>query len=187
MIDSLHSVLNGKIFVVHINPDNNHMVISDVLTNCVLLESTHIVKKEETEDGFIVETSSGTVYDFLKVSSLIPTCEADDEPVVPRHRIVAPMPVDSIHIFRHINYGDGYNGMVFHFATAINYDEFLAYCKTAELNLMDKLENYEWYENHAEIIRGAMEDGQRIDHSNRGKSGDKSMYWTYLEVHPYTD
>ena len=184
MYDQIHSVLNGKVFVVKSNPDNKHMLIMDAADRKVLLESTSAIRRQ-TEDGFIVTTESGTVYDLVKVSTLIPTSEADSLPdfAYPDEELG---PIKEEHVFRHIHYGDGYRGTVYTFDHEISYDEFLNFCQKNEFELINKLEGYAWYEKHGKILDCAIVDDQRIP-GGEVKKNKKHSVWTYLVVDPYTD
>lgn len=92
----------------------------------------------------------------------------------------------STNIFRHIEYGDGYNGTVFHFKDVVTYEQFIRFCKFRELNI-EKLTGYAWYEDHPMVLAEGMNDGQRIDRRDAATKDSESMIWTYLWVRAYTD
>lgn len=64
--------LNGKMFTIKLDCDG-HMTLNDVTTGDWLRKTTRIVKTEETVNGVVYTTQSGTVYDLIDVSSILPS------------------------------------------------------------------------------------------------------------------
>lgn len=64
--------LNGKMFTIELDCDG-HMTLNDVTTGDWLRKTTRIVKAEETMNGVVYTTKSGTVYDLIDVSSILPS------------------------------------------------------------------------------------------------------------------
>lgn len=64
--------LNGKMFTIELDCDG-HMTLNDVTTGDWLRKTTRIVKTEVTMNGVVYTTKSGTVYDLVNVSSILPS------------------------------------------------------------------------------------------------------------------
>lgn len=71
--------LNGKIFYVKINPDTNHAIFVDVLTNAILRETTSVENIRRTNTTIIFSTSSGKTYNLVDVFSLIPSFDGKND------------------------------------------------------------------------------------------------------------
>ena len=95
-------------------------------------------------------------------------------------------PIKEISVFRHINYGDGYQGTVYEFPEMISYDAFLKFLIEKGENL-DKLENHAWYADHPKIIKGSINSGVRHNNFPDATPNDSAFVWTYIVVKPYTD
>ena len=95
-------------------------------------------------------------------------------------------PIKEISVFRHINYGDGYQGTVYEFPEMISYDAFLKFLIEKGENL-DKLKNHAWYEDYPKIIKGSMNSGVRHNSFQDATPNDTAYVWTYIVVKPYTD
>ena len=186
MSGSTHSILNGKVFTIRQNSDtDDHLVFTDCATRTVILETTSLVNKVDLGTKMIIKTSSGTEFILLKVEYLIPTAAAET-PVEE-----APSNFEAVseeHIFRHIDYGDGYDGSVYHFDRKVSYDEFVSFCKRKNLRMVDEIDVAKpWYVDYPLVVRGAMKSGSRIGPDERHTRKDDSMVWTYMVVRPYTD
>lgn len=95
--------------------------------------------------------------------------------------------VEETKVSRHISYGDGYNGIVYHFRDEISYEDLIIFLNSNGVAI-DRLIGYNWYEDHDLITKAPIQNDQRISYEHKpGKPGEKSKTWTHLHVKPYTD
>lgn len=190
MSGSTHSILNGKVFTIRQNSDTDHLLFTDCATRDVILETTSLVNKVDLGTKMIIKTSSGTEFILLKVEYLIPTAVVET-PVAEIKVEEAPSNFEAVseeHIFRHIDYGDGYDGSVYHFDRRVSYDEFVSFCKRKNLRMADEIDVAKpWYVDYPLVVRGAMKSGSRIGYDEMHAGKEDSMVWTYMVVRPYTD
>lgn len=89
--DNVHQILNGKIFKIRRDPEGDHMVFTDPITQDPILTSTSVRDRKDYDNGIsVISTVSGTVYTIQRLSYLIPT--------IPAH--VPAEPVDPTTAFR---------------------------------------------------------------------------------------
>lgn len=103
--------MNGKIFKGKIDKFNQITFI-DVATEAVLRQTTSIVSREEKADGILLTTKSGSIYDLIDVTSLIPTASFNKKiPAVEEVQNIplSPYTVNEIKRFDLDNYRDGSN------------------------------------------------------------------------------
>lgn len=170
MNDDVHSKLNGKMFWVNVNNENQHARFIDVITGLVLVESTSVESRVEGIEGIIIRTSSGTEYDLVFVETLIPTYKKNEFPKV----------VKMEHIHRQINYCDGYDGTIYTFESAIDVDTFISFLNKEGMELR-YLTGAAWYQDHAAIECPA----KRFSYD--GTNNCESSTWVYKWVRAYTD
>lgn len=82
--DDLHSTLNGKLLIVIIDKQFEHLNLLDATTYnvrqrtaSVLMKTTHLVAISASTDGVMITTADGTLYDLIDVKTLIPTMVTD--------------------------------------------------------------------------------------------------------------
>lgn len=180
--------LNGKMFLGKIM-NNGSLVLTEVVSGSVIRVSTSVVEKKVTDDGVIIRTESGQLYDLINVETLLPSAQAQ-EPEQAQETSQERKPFkleDESHVNRDIHYGDGYSGTVYRFDRAISYEEFVNFCiNEVGINLY-KLTGYAWYEDHSAIVIGEVKSGNRWGCYEEGCPGKESRVWTYLWVRAYTD
>ncbi|MCM1441678.1 MAG: hypothetical protein NC131_21085 [Roseburia sp.] len=158
-------ILNGKLICVHHDKDKTgHLRFIDITTKTVIWETTSLVETNETKDGIVFKTSSGSTYDFIDVATLVPTYIP--AAVVEEHINIDFTVVDEHHDYRPIHYGDGYDRTDYEFSRDISEEEFIAFLKSHNINTRTVQEHP--YQDYAKL------EG----------SGTK---WTYKWIRCYTD
>lgn len=179
--------LNGKMFLGKIM-NNGSLVLTEVVSDSVIRVSTSVVEKKVTEDGVIIRTESGQLYDLINVKTLLPSAQAQEpeqaQEIKPESKFKLE---DETHVNRDIHYGDGYSGTVYRFDRAISYEEFVDFCINEVGIKLYKTTGYAWYEDHSAIIIGAVIGGNRWTAYEEGHPGKESKVWTYLWIRAYTD
>lgn len=169
--DGVHDILNGRIFKIKKNEDDNHMAFFDAFSNEPLLTSTSIINRNDQEGGFVtITTESGTVYYLRRISFLLPTTISlpttevtetpEDKPAESKFNVIKET-TDT----KHINYCDGWFQRTFEFDRELTEDEFKEFCTERGLALEPK---GAWYMNWNTVHGGGKE-------------------WTWRENHPYKD
>lgn len=151
------SVLNEKIFVAKIK--DNKVVFVDLVSQTPIWQTTQIVSNEATEDGVVVTTSSGSIYDMLDVLKLIPTSSKVELPPIDFSV------VDQKITTRERNYCDGIHKTEFTFDRDITLEEFTRFLKLNSFKFHDAAG---WWDDHHKI-------------EGFGKQ------WSYIWVSAYTD
>lgn len=150
------SILNGKLLAIKYNKENALFI--DVVEKKVIWTTTKVLSLVRVKDSLIIKTSSGSVYEFINVSSLIPTKPTEK----PEEQIIL---LNKRFENKHINYGDGYDKTTFTFNRGITEDEFRQFLKSNGYKLKEKAE---WW----------------VDYSTIEGKGNT---WTYKWVRVYTD
>lgn len=83
------AVMNGKIFKGKID-DHNQITFIDITNNQILRQTTSVVERVGTDYGIIITTKSGSIYDLIDVTKIIPTA-IHDEP-----KVLLPIDVNTI-------------------------------------------------------------------------------------------
>ncbi len=124
MTGEVQKTLNGKLVII-IRNKNKTLQIVDITTRLVLVNTTEVISVKEKPDGITFLTESGSVYDFVAVSTLIPTKSEPENVVDP----VESKPYDFNVVleereYEPIYYGDGYDTKIYTFDREITENEF---------------------------------------------------------------
>lgn len=78
MEDTTHSILNGRIFKLKIDPVSKHLTMFDPIHQEILMESTSVVNRHDSANGVVeVTTASGTTYFLKRLNFLLPTIPSE--------------------------------------------------------------------------------------------------------------
>lgn len=168
--DNPRSCLNGKMFFVKANAVDGHVVLVDAETERILWKTSPISAENifKTDDGVKFITDHGTEYDFVNVSSLIPTRSQDgidvaEDSVLP----IALGVISKNHEYKPIYYGDGYDKYVYMFDREITIDEFIKFVENEFSRELRFIQEYPY------------QDYDKVD-----GSGNE---WTFTHILCYTD
>ena len=163
------SCLNGKLILIKKNKETGTLVFVDALTNQPLWETTPIRDRAFSDDrnSVVINTASGSVYEMINVSSIIPTV-GDVLTVVAPAKVAV---VDALNVLnkaftsKPIKFGNGYDRTTFTFNRDITKDEFVKFLEDRKYTM-----HYPegWWDDHSEI------------------TGSKNK-WAYTWVKVYTD
>lgn len=184
--DKVHSVLNGKLLVLKKDPNTERGAIIDIQTKEILVETTRILSIVSIGNNVTVKTESGTIYSFIKVSSLIPTSnkrieteeaeEAEETEVVEETTTSQssdfcynPTVLEVSHKSQLAHYCDQYFQYTYKFAEVLTEAEFLYFCENVKKYKIEP--RGAWYESYSSLIQ----------------EDDDGRVWTYRFTEPYTD
>ena len=128
--DDLRSILNGRVFKIKKDKETSSLSFIDATTEERLWYSTALMSRGDTDDGCILQTKSGSVFDLVNIETLIPTgsaiisCEnCDTDNAIPE----LPILISKTHSSKPIHYGDGYERDIYVFDRSITNTEFVRY------------------------------------------------------------
>lgn len=150
------SIINGKL--LEIRSTNDYAEFINIQTKEVLLRTTKVINITRVKHSLIIRTESGSVYEFIDVSSLIPTKPTDN-----KEELITLLNKKYKH--RDINYGDRYDKTTFTFNRGITEEEFRKFLKENNYKIKEKAE---WWNDYSTI---------------EGKGNT----WIYKWVRVYTD
>ena len=110
-------MLNGKLITVMVSHGSKRLMFKDATNDEQLWYATALVERTCTDDGVILRTESGAVYDLIDVSTLIPT------------RVPPLIVMVTSSNFEPIHYKDGFTETVFCTSRDITKDELVEWLK----------------------------------------------------------
>ena len=172
--------LSGRLMYVRVSKKSNELGFYDAISGEYITHSAPIIREQRRELGNshtrMLYDADGTLYSLMKLEDLLPTKLVKEEPLT----VLA-----TEKIFKHINYGDGYNGMKYKFNKKIDNATFIKFIED-ELGRKLRPESA-WYLDY-DMIEAAHYTGPSYQYyQDREYEGCVDNIWIYKEIRRYTD